>query len=186
MEENQNTAAVPSPNTNPVIQPVVVPESAPITSTPTGAAALQPDPSLQTATINVSPVVRAGSAVPTYPEPLTPLPPVEKEWTPANQSIVSDPHLVLGLSLLSVVAVILFLTFGISVNIWIKVILLLVLSLTGLVMAVRAYAANHAVTILLSVIISTMMVVGTVVVGTTYIYYYIKIKQVTSAVQNSY
>jgi hypothetical protein len=183
MEENQHPTPV-SPSVNPVVQPVIVSQSEAIA--PTGPATLQPDPRLQTATINTSPTTQVGVASPIYPDPTKPLPPVEKQWTPSSQSPFSNPQLVLLLSLFGVVAVIFFLTFGISINIWIKVVLLLLLAAAGLITALRAYATDNNTAILLSIIISTIIVVGTTVVGTTYIYYSIKLKQVTNSAQNSY
>lgn len=176
MEEKQ------SPTPEPTAQSVVI--------APAGPASLQPDPNLSAATIGVSAAARAGNLSSAYQDlpQSTPMksPDIPTSWTPTKRPAFSNPRTVLLFSLFGVVAVILFLTFGIGINIWIKVILLLALSAGGLFSAMRAYESDNNTAILLSIIISTMLCVGTVIVGTTYLYYTYKFKQVTNSIQSSY
>jgi hypothetical protein len=176
MEENQ-TPPAPNPSAEPTAQPAVVVPSEPVI--PTGAAALQPDPSLRSSMINVSPAARAGTLMPTPTEPpKLPVPPVEKEWKSTSHSPFLDGRSVLLYSMFSIVLVILLLTVGIGINIWVKLVLLLVVSVGSLLAAMRAYATDNNTAILLGIIISAIIATGTVVLGSTYVYYVIRLKQV--------
>lgn len=146
---NENPVTPPQPTVNPNPQAIIQPVSA----------------DLQPATINVPPVV-------TQPAPVflsAPPEPVQ-EWkskTPRGDGAM------LGILLagVSLVFALVFFTFGLGWNTWLKLVLMLVSSGGGMFFGLKAYKTNNQNSALLvSIIIATILGVMTLIVGASTLY----------------
>ena len=182
---NPTPLSPPASTTTATDQPVEQPSSSPLSTQEPIAKSngpdLTPDPSIEAAKINVgnfAPPVETNDPKPTFKAPDS----KDEEWKPSNPGLFASPLSVFVISLLGLVTGIIFLTFGVSVNLWIKLIVMLILSGASVFFAVKAYSKNQNVYILVGLIVSVFLLMSTVVVGSTYTYYYFKFK----ALENSY
>ena len=94
-----------------------------------------------------------------------------------------NPAFIIILGILTLLTPILLLTFGIDIGLWIKLAILTVVSLITLVYSLKAHSNDSLDSlILLTVIVSAIVFVGTVIFGSTYAYYIYKLH----SLENSY
>lgn len=181
--DNQNIAPnSPDSNNNP--QP-----AAPVG----GMNVIQPtDPNMASSTVNVGsfePSVAAApvpmSAPTPTPQPDMSTPSIERQWAPTPSGPFTTPRASLFFCGVATFAAFMFFTFGVGVNIWLKLVVMVLLSAASLYFAIKAYNSDQGSVTLLSFIISTMLVAGTVLGGGTYVYYYIKFKQLQNSFNSS-
>ena len=187
MEENTNLTPA---------SPPAAAESVPITH----GIDLQPQADVGPATIHVggpgpvpaatpNPAVQAAPATqsPSVAAPIPPAPSInssfnEQEWKSSSDNPMFSSSFILTYACLGLFAGIMFLTFGGSVNIWVKGVVMLLLSGSATFFAVKAYDSENSTNALLSMILSMILLVSSLTISSTYVYYYVKLK----SIQNSY
>ena len=168
-----------------------------------GMTNIQPlDSTIEPAKINVGtlpmpPAESKPQEAPVAPEvsaPVSQIPPMPSissssssmDSSRANRAAFTGPREALGFTLLTLFTSFMFLTWGVGVNIWVKLIVLAIMSLASLYFSCKAYNSDNGSMVMVSLIISTLLVTATFVGGGTYVYYYLKFKQISNSFSSGY